>query len=155
MPFITIDSVLSGSRLRLLWWLGAAVGLTLLTLALPIGQAYQLAITALLWACLWVGQLWQPHLLALSSTFDSNASDGANGLAVWDWQLQVAQGYIRVPFGQTHDVWQAKLTAVEDIGAVLLLRFWLFEPFGKFLTVQIWQDQVDTDTWRQLKTLAH
>ena len=46
MPFIAIDSVLSGSRLRLLWWLGAAVGLMLLTFVLPIGQAYQLAITA-------------------------------------------------------------------------------------------------------------
>lgn len=152
MSFIAIDSVLSGSRLRLLLWLGTAVGLTVLTLALPIGQAYQLAIALLLWACVLVGQLWQPHLLAISSRADHTPS---NGLAVWDWQLQVAQGYIRVPFGQVHDVWQAKLTAAEDLGAVLLLRFWLFEPFKRHLTVQIWQDQVDADTWRQLKTLAH
>lgn len=156
-PFIHIDTQLHASRYRLWLWAGVTVAIAGMIglLALPI--SYKVALWILLVACVIVSQLASQQLLAISSlpAKRSNKSSHEFLLSDTDWQIQCVQGYFFTPYGQVSDIYQAKLLEISRIGAVMVIKFDLFEPFDKVLTLLIWQDQVDSDTWRQLSVIAH
>ena len=53
--------------------------------------------------------------------------------------------------GYENDVYQATLQKIDDMGVVLILTFDVFEPFDKIYRLAIWQDQVDSESWRMFK----
>lgn len=154
--FIHIDCSLRPSRYRLVTWalLSVMLAVVIGLLALPV--SYKIGLWLLLAVCGVVSQLGSQQLLAISS-LPSSRKSLANDylLSELDWQIQCVQGYFVTPYGQVSDIYQAKLLAVSDIGAVMVIKFAVYEPFNKVLTILIWQDQVDSDTWRQLKVIAH
>lgn len=113
---------------------------------LAIGVFYKIGLLLVCSLSLLFAQWKRLHLLAMG-TWQNRQSE-------MDWQLQLVQGYIAVPYGATTDIWQAKLDKIVDMRCVMVLTFNVFEPLPMPLTVYIWQDQVSDDTWRQLKILA-
>lgn len=155
-PFIHIDTQLHASHYRVWLWAGVTVAIAGMIGLLTLPISYKVALWILLLACVVVSQLASQQLLAVSSlpAKRSNKSSHEFFLSDTDWQIQCVQGYFLTPFGQTSDIYQAKLVSVTAMGRAVLVIFSLFEPFDKRLSVTVWQDQVDSDTWRQWQVLA-
>lgn len=149
---INIDTALNVSVYRFFCLLLITVLWFLLIWQLELSLWYRVVLGVVWLACLVVAQLKQPHLTAISSTLTSSFSDNPQDFLVW--QIQIFDGYVIAPYGYETDIYQATLHKIDDFGVVLLLDFGVFEPFDKHFTVQIWQDQVDSESWRQLKILA-
>lgn len=156
-PFIHIDTSLRASRYRLWLWAGVTVTIAGIIGLLPLPISYKVALWVLLVACVTVGQLASQQLLAVSSLPAKRSNKSANEwlLSDTDWQIQCVRGYVITPFGQPADIYQAKLASVTAVGRAVMMKFWIFEPFDKRVSVTVWQDQVDADSWRQLQVLAY
>lgn len=149
---INIDTALNFSAYRFFCLLFATLFWFLLVWQLALSFWYGVVLGVAWLGCLTVAQLKQPHLTALSSTHTPSFSDNPQDFLLW--QIQIFEGYLVVPYGYETDIYQATLQKIDDFGVVLLLDFGVFEPFDGHFTVQIWQDQVDKESWRQLKILA-
>nr|WP_315040829.1 protein YgfX [uncultured Moraxella sp.] len=149
---IQIDSALSASFYRLCVIGGFCALLLVVIWLLPFGWAYQLALVLFLGACVWFAQVKQPHLTAISSLLTQPSHDGDYDFL--QWHIQTFDGYFITPYGYENDVYQATLQKIDDMGVVLILTFDVFEPFDKIYRLAIWQDQVDSESWRMLKILA-
>ncbi|MFW2177268.1 MULTISPECIES: hypothetical protein [unclassified Moraxella] len=154
---IAIDTTLKISHLKILVWGGVIVLVMLMTGLLPVQLNYRLALMVLTLACVWLAQLSQYHLTVVSTLPNRRANDMI-AYDFLDWQLQGVEGSFIIPYQPTTNpqamLLQAKLLAIQDMGCLLVLTFDIIEPYQKPLTTHIWQDQVDNDTWRQLKILA-
>lgn len=156
--FIHIDTSLNASRYRWVAWLAVSGLITAMLGLLPLAVSVRVALALLVIVCLVVSQLSSHQLLAVSTTPANRKRRNQQPhslLSDYDWQIQCVQGYFFMPVGQTTDIYQAKLQAVIDMGAAVIIVFKVFEPFDKTLQFVIWCDQVDSDTWRQLKVIAH
>ncbi|WP_019520738.1 protein YgfX [Faucicola boevrei] len=152
--FIQIDSELLPSFYRKIVLISGMLTLLMIICLLPLTWAYRGILVVLLLVCSWFYQINQHHLVNISSLRLKNLQDFEK-YDFLEWHLQLFQGYFVVPYGHQSDIYQAKLQQIHDMGQVLWLQFCVFEPFSKTLSVQIWQDQMDSDTWRQLKILAN
>ncbi|ELA09670.1 hypothetical protein MOMA_04670 [Moraxella macacae 0408225] len=151
--FIQIDNELLPSFYRKILLTSCLVALLMLIWLLPLAVMYRGALSVLLFGCLWLYQIRQHHLVNISSLRKNSQYIEKYDFLVW--HLQLFQGYFFTPYGHKSDIYQAKLQKIYDMDRVLWLKFGVFEPFVKSLSVQIWQDQVDANTWRQLKILAN
>lgn len=152
-PPIHIDTELSASSYRLFFLLLVNIFLLLVIFALSLGLWYTLGLAIILLICNYFSQIRTSHLTALSSILLKSSSPNPQDFL--EWQIQVWDGYVFVPYGEQSDVYQATLQKIDDFGMVMLLKFEIFEPFNYMINLQIWQDQTDKDTWRQLKILAN
>lgn len=151
-PPIHIDTALSASSYRLFFLLLVNIFLLLVILALGLGIWYTVGLVAILLTCNYFSQIRISHLTAISSVLLKSTSPNPQDFL--EWQIQAFDGYLFVPYGEQSDVYQATLQKIDDFGVVMLLKFDIFEPFNHTINLQIWQDQIDKDTWRQLKILA-
>lgn len=152
-PPIHIDTELSASSYRLFFLLLVNIFLLLVIFALSLGLWYTLGLAIILLICNYFSQIRTSHLTVLSSILLKSSSPNPQDFL--EWQIQVWDGYVFVPYGEQSDVYQATLQKIDDFGMVMLLKFEIFEPFNYMINLQIWQDQTDKDTWRQLKILAN
>lgn len=157
--FIAIDTNLRPSLYKRLVWGLTLLGFMLILSVLPLSISYKIGIAITALVALWFGQLYRHHLLAMSALkathSRSSQSASKNEFGFLQWQLQLARGVITVPWGSQKDIWQAVLTAISDMGGMVILTFYIIEPQPQTISVTVWQDQVDRDTWRQFKVLAN
>lgn len=156
--FIHIDTALQASRYRLMIWLSLGIALAVIIGLLPVPMSIHIGLWVLLLASLALSQLMSQQLLVISSLPVSKTPRKSTSdvlLPHLDWQIQCIQGYFVTPFGEQTDIYQAKLSQVKRFGMVMLIEFWVFEPFDKKMQFIVWQDQVDDDTWRQLNVIAN
>jgi hypothetical protein len=110
-------------------------------------------------ASLWFGQVSSCHLLAISSLHAKPQSNNQtlpyDNFDFLTWQIQWVRGVVKVPKQGKQAVWQANLLGIADMGCLMILTFGLIESVPAKISVTIWQDQVDSDTWRQFKVLAN
>ncbi len=157
--FIDIDATLKPSVDKKLLW-GACLWVVVGILALvPLSLTYKILLGMVAIASLWFGQVSSCHLLAISSL---HAKPQANNQTLpYDnfdfltWQIQWVRGVVKVPRHHKQAVWQANLLGIADMGCLVILTFGLIESAPTKISVTIWQDQVDRDTWRQFKVLAN
>lgn len=152
-PPILIDTALSASSYRLFFLLLVNIFLLLVILALGFGLWYTLGLVIILLICNYFSQIRTPHLTAISSL--RSTSSNPHPLGFLEWQIQIFDGYLFIPYGEQADIYQATLQKIDDFGVVMLLKFEIFEPFNHTINLQIWQDQTDKNSWRHLKILAN
>lgn len=158
LSFITIDTQLTASHYRWAIWTSVSVLTMAMVGLLPLASSFQIALWLLVIVSLLVNQLASHQLLAISVTPANRKrrqQRQASLLNEYDWQIQCVQGYFFTPFGRLTDIYQAQMQAVIDMGIAMVLKLNVFEPFEKTVRFVVWQDQVDADTWRQLKIIAH
>lgn len=154
---IKIDAILAPSRYRWGLWLAITWLIVLLLFCLPLLPRYRLILMLLVLASLWLAQVSRRHLLAMSTLavkHPIHSSDHFGSVDELDWQLQWVQGYSKVPWGKASDIYIAKLAGTVDAGVVIGLNFVITAPLADKFSVEIWRDQVDNDTWQQLKILC-
>lgn len=160
--FIHIDTFLKPSGYQKLIWATTLLCFSVIGSLLPLPLAYKILLGLVVLVSLWFGQIYSHHLLALSS-LAANHKGKPQQMAhekfdFLTWQLQCVRGVVQVPWGHIkgsgQDVWQAMLIEVTDMGCIMILTFNVIEPQQNKLRVSVWQDQVNNDTWRQLKVLA-
>lgn len=155
MSFIQINARLKTSYYQLGVWLFMALTLCAMIAILPLTGWVQAAIVVLTIVCFWFTHIYREHLIAISSLPSRTHSMTASSTYDFiDWQLQTAQGYWRLPWSIEQPIYQAKLNSITVIGPALLLNFNIMTPMPRRLSTQLWQDQVDADSWRQLCVLA-
>ena len=157
--FIDIDARLIPSVNKKLLW-GACLWVVVGILALvPLALTYKLLLGMVAIASLWFGQVSSCHLLAISSLHAKPQSNNQtlpyDNFDFLTWQIQWVRGVVKVPRQSKQAVWQANLLGIADMGCLMILTFGLIESVPAKISVTIWQDQVDSDTWRQFKVLAN
>lgn len=161
--FIGIDVVLKPSFCKRLVWTASLLVVVLMISLLPLPFAYKIMALFAALVGLWFEQISHYHLLVISSLV-ANPRAKPQQLAhekfdFLTWQLQLVRGVVKVPWvnnlaASRQDVWQANLVDIIDMGCMVILRFNVIEPQQHKISVRVWQDQVDRDSWRQLKILA-
>ena len=63
------------------------------------------------------------------------------------WQLLFAKP-------KKDQLWEAKLIHCRDFGRCIQLSFMVTHPLSKTLHIVLWQDQIDSLSWRRLKVLS-
>ena len=155
---IHIDTSLKPSLYKRLVWGASSLFFMLLLSLLALLLAYKILLGLVALAALWFGQIYSSHLLAISSL--KRSKSGKQALSTHDkfdfltWQLQWVRGVVKVPWGSRQGVYQAALIDIVDMGCMVILQFRISEPLTSNLRVTLWQDQVDSETWRQFKILA-
>lgn len=157
--FIDIDATLKPSvDKKLLWGACLWVVIGILTLV-PLALTYKLLLGMVAIASLWFGQVSSCHLLAISSLPAkpqiNNQTLPYDNFDFLTWQIQWVRGVVKVPRQGKQAVWQASLKGIADMGSLVILTFGLIESAPAKISVTIWQDQVDRDTWRQFQVLAN
>ena len=157
--FIDIDATLKPSvDKKLVWGFGLWVVVGILTLV-PLVLTYKILLGMVAIASLWLGQISSCHLLAISSLQAKSQSNNQtlpyDNFDFLTWQIQWVRGVVKVPKQGKQAVWQANLLGIADMGCLMILTFGLIESVPAKISVTIWQDQVDSDTWRQFKVLAN
>lgn len=157
-PFIRIDTTLKPSVYKKLVWGLSLLVFVLMVILLPLAMAKKILVVLAAIVALWFEQIYCCHLLAIASLDAKHnrekSSDSHDQFDFLAWQLQWVRGRVKVPWGSKQDVWQATLIDIADMGCMLILTFNLIEPLPNTMSVRIWQDQVDRETWRQFKVLA-
>ena len=157
--FIDIDATLKPSvDKKLVWGFGLWVVVGILTLV-PLVLTYKILLGMVAIASLWLGQISSCHLLAISSLQAKSQSNNQtlpyDNFDFLTWQIQWVRGVVKVPKQGKQAVWQASLLGIADMGCLMILKFGLIESAPAKISITIWQDQVDRDTWRQFKVLAN
>lgn len=129
------------SYLRLLLYIGLTSVMVLLTwlASLALWQYVFLLIIAA--AVIIYLTLSRPILLHLSQPPISQRIDR-------QWQLLVRTG-------RGDELWQAKLIAVHGYQWVMIIEFYIVEPYQRSFSVTIFRDQVDAKQWQELSILAN
>lgn len=63
------------------------------------------------------------------------------------WQLLFAKP-------RHHELWEAELVQARDFGKCIQLNFAITHPLPKKQQIILWQDQIEPQSWRRIKTLS-